>query len=94
MGPALGSGQQDFFVGAHASSPFLWNRSSREMVSRCSPRGTIRVHKAVLQEELGLLEALGQLLADGLLDDPGPGKADGGPGLRHDDVPVHGEGWR
>ena len=34
------------------------------------------VHKAVLQLELAALEALGQGLADGLLNDAGPGKAD------------------
>jgi len=40
----------------------------------------------VLEEELRALEALGKFLADGLLDDPGPGEADQGPGLGEDDV--------
>ena len=40
------------------------------------PAGDDLVHKAVLLQILGPLEALGQLLADGLLDDPGTGKAD------------------
>src|SRR5699024_3508010 len=34
------------------------------------------VHKAVLQQVLCRLEAFGQFFADGLLDDPGPRKAD------------------
>ena len=41
-----------------------------------------RVHKAVLLLELRPLEALRQGLADGLLDDPGTGKADQSAGLR------------
>ena len=44
------------------------------------------VHKAVLQQKLGLLEALGQLFPHGLLDDPGAGKADGGAGLGENHV--------
>src|SRR3989475_4290320 len=35
-----------------------------------------RVDHAVLEQELGALEAARQLLADGLLDDAGPGEAD------------------
>jgi hypothetical protein len=35
-----------------------------------------RVHEAVLELELGALEPLGQLGADGLLDDARPRKAD------------------
>ena len=38
------------------------------------------VHKAVLLQVFRALEALGQGLADGLLDDPGPREADEGPG--------------
>ena len=49
------------------------------------------IHKAVLLQIFSALEALGQLLADGLPDDPGPGKADEGPRLRQGDVPQGGE---
>ena len=38
------------------------------------------VQKAVVQQILGPLKALGQLLLDGLLNDPRPGKTDEGPG--------------
>ena len=37
------------------------------------------IHKAVLQLELAALEPGGQLFADGLLNDAGPGKADSAP---------------
>ena len=52
------------------------------------------VHKALLQEELRPLEALGQLLADGLLDHPGAGEPDEGPGLGQNDIPQHSEAGR
>ena len=38
------------------------------------------VYKAVFQLELAALEALGQALADGLLDDAGPAKPMSAPG--------------
>ena len=41
---------------------------------------------------LGALEAVGQLLADGLLDHPRPGKADQRAGLGELDVAEHGVG--
>src|SRR5690606_33501122 len=44
------------------------------------------IHHAVLVEVFGALEALGQLLADGLLDDAGAGEADEGAGLGDVDV--------
>ena len=44
------------------------------------------VHKAVLLQILGALEALRQLLADGLLDNPGTGKADECPRLSQSDI--------
>ena len=53
--------------------------------------GYHRVHKAVLLLELRPLETLRQGLADGLLDDPGTGKADQGTGLRQNDVPQGGK---
>jgi hypothetical protein len=49
------------------------------------------VHHAVLHQELGALEALGQLLADGLLDHPRSGEPDQGLGLGDDHVAQHGE---
>ncbi len=53
--------------------------------------GHHRVHKAVLHLKLRPLEALRQGLADGLLDDPGTGKADQRAGLGQDDVAQGGE---
>ena len=44
------------------------------------------IHKAVLQLELAALEPGGQLFADGLLNDAGPGKADQRPRLGQHDV--------
>ena len=49
------------------------------------------VQHAVLEQELRALEALGQLLADRLLDDARPGEADQGAGLRHVQVAEHRE---
>ena len=46
-----------------------------------------RVHKAVLLLVLRPLKALRQSLADGLLNDPGTGKADERPRLGQNDVP-------
>ena len=45
----------------------------------------------MLQQELRPLEALGQLLADGLLDDAGAGESDQRPGLADVEVAQHGE---
>ena len=45
----------------------------------------------MLEEEFGALEALGELLADGLLDDAGAGKADEGVGFGDIQVAEHGE---
>ena len=50
------------------------------------------VHEAVLLQVLGALEALRQLLPDGLLDDPGPGEADEGAGLGQGHIAQRGEG--
>ena len=52
------------------------------------------IHEAVLDKELGTLEALGEFLADGLLDDPGPGESDHGARLGQVDVAQHAEGGR
>ena len=49
------------------------------------------VHKAVFQLELAALEALGQALTDGLLDDAGTGEADECPRLGQHDVAKAGE---
>ena len=46
----------------------------------------------MLEQELRALEALGQLLADRLLDDARPGEADEGARLGHVQVAEHGEG--
>ena len=53
--------------------------------------GDHRVHKAVLHLKFRALEALRQSLADGLLDHPGPGKANQSAGFRQDDVPQRGK---
>jgi len=45
----------------------------------------------VLEEELGALEAFGELLANGLLDDAGAGEADEGAGFGDVEVAEHGE---
>ena len=50
------------------------------------------IDHAVGQEVFGLLEALGQLLADGLLDDAGAGEADQRPWLGDLHVAQHGVG--
>ena len=50
------------------------------------------VDHAVIEQEFGALEAVGQGLADGLLDDPLPGEADDRAGLGERDVAEHGEG--
>ena len=50
------------------------------------------VEEAVGEEELGALEALGELLADGLLDDAGAGEADERAGFGDVEVAEHGEG--
>ena len=61
-------------------------------VSRRSFRGTTASTKPCsIFLELRPLEALRQGLADGLLDDPGTGKADQGAGLGQDDVAQGGE---
>ena len=52
------------------------------------------VHKAVVQQEFRFLKALGQFFPNGLLDDSGPGKTHGGPGLRQNDVALHGKAGR
>lgn len=49
------------------------------------------VQEAVFEEELGALEAFGELLADGLLDDAGAGEADEGAGFGDVEVAEHGE---
>ena len=49
------------------------------------------VHKAMLLLVLRPLEALRQSLANGLLDNPGTGKANEGSGLRQNDVPQGGK---
>lgn len=49
------------------------------------------VDEALLQQKLGTLEAGGQLLAYGLLNDPGSGKATQRIGLSDNDVAFHGE---
>ena len=62
-------------------------------------RGDVRLHfqarhhgveHAVLQQELAALEAFGQLLADGLLDDARAGEADQGAGFGDVQVAQHG----
>ncbi len=53
-------------------------RHSRASVARMSWRCTTRSTMPVILEVLGALEALGELLADGLFNDPGSGKADQG----------------
>ena len=50
------------------------------------PAGNDLIHEAVLLQILGPLKALGQLLADGLLNDPGTGKADERPWLSQSDI--------
>ena len=52
------------------------------------------VHEAVLLQIFRPLKAVGQLLANGLPDDPGAGKADEGLGLRQDHVSQHGKAGR
>ena len=52
------------------------------------------VDHAVILQVLGALEAVGQLLADGLLDHPRPGKADQRAGLGEMHVAEHGVGRR
>ncbi len=47
------------------------------------------IDHSLLEQELGSLEPLGELLVDRLLDDAGPGKADQRLRLREDDV-AHG----
>ena len=49
------------------------------------------VEHAVFEQELGALEALGELLADGLLDDAGAGEADEGAGFGDVEIAEHGE---
>ena len=63
----------------------------RRPASSRGPCGDDGVHHAVLEQELRALEALGQLLADGLLDDPRPGEADQRLRLGEDDVAQPGE---
>ena len=61
-------------------------------------RISLRVHddveEAVLEQELGALEAGRQRLPDGLLDDPWPGEPDQGVRLGDDHVAQHGEAGR
>ena len=52
------------------------------------------VQQAVLQEELSLLEACRKSLTDGLLDYPGPGKADEGSRLADIYIPQSGKAGR
>ena len=60
------------------------------------PRRLVAMHHhvdhAVLVEIFGALEAIGKLLADGLLDHAGTGKADQRAGLGDVDVAEHGVG--
>ena len=49
------------------------------------------IYKTVLQKELCSLKALGQLLSDGLLDDPGACKADQGMRLCDNNIAQHGK---
>ena len=79
---------------AHVRPPFLVEpQQLGQGVPHLQP-GHHRVHKAVFFLELRPLEALRQGLADGLLDDPGTGKADQGTGLRQNDVPQGGKAGR
>src|SRR5438309_1571656 len=50
------------------------------------------VEEAVLEEELGALEAFRELLAGGLLDDAGSGEADEGSGFGDVEVAEHRKG--
>ena len=52
------------------------------------------VDEAVLELELGALEAGGQLAVDGLLDDARAGEGHERAGLGQDHVPLHGEATR
>src|SRR5271155_1128729 len=54
--------------------------------------GDYGVEEAVLEEEFGALEAFGELLTDGLLDDALAGEADECSGLGDVEVTEHGEG--
>jgi len=49
------------------------------------------VEEAFFQQEFGALEAFGKLLADGLLNHAGAGKADQGAGLGNVEVAEHGK---
>ena len=51
------------------------------------------VEEAVLEEEFAALEAFGELLADGLLDDAGAGEADECSGFGYVEVAEHGEAF-
>jgi hypothetical protein len=53
--------------------------------------GDDRVEEAVGEQEFGALEAFGELLADGLLDDAGAGEADERAGFGDVEVAEHGE---
>ncbi len=49
------------------------------------------VYNPMFHQKLRSLETLRQFLADGLLDDSGPGKTHQRPGFRHDHIPQHGK---
>ena len=54
-----------------------------QQLGQCVPQlsaGDDLIHEAVLLQIFRPLKAVGQLLTDGLPDDPGTGKADEGPG--------------
>ena len=65
-----------------------------QQLGQCVPQlsaGDDLIHEAVLLQIFRPLKAVGQLLTDGLPDDPGTGKADEGAGLGQGDVAQRGE---
>src|SRR5579883_486021 len=64
---------------------------TRKRVTQLAARDH-HVDHAMLKEIFGTLKAVGQLLANGLLDDTRPGKAHDGTGLGQGDIAQHGEG--
>src|SRR5690606_25419529 len=95
--------REPWMDGARIRWPCSGKRFGRLLLQEREQRGDLVAHvaaiddhvdRALLEQELGALEALGELLAHGLLDDPRAGEPDERFRLGDDDVPEEAEASR
>ena len=96
-GPAFVEGHAAYPRGGRrteTSRPSVNQRRADSSVLLRFLRSHDHVDHAVLEQELGRLEAVRQVAADGLLDHPRPGEADQGARLGDVDVAERARSWR